>query len=313
MIGPNRRRRSVAAACVVLGLGISACSASAPTAVTTTTAPVAAAGQYYVSLGDSYAAGFQPTGPKGAGHTTTNGFAYQLPPLASARGYQLTLVNFGCGGATTASILHKRGCPLLGPGAPAYPRQTQAAAAEAFLTAHPGKIGLVTVSIGGNDLTACATSPDPISCVTKALATIDTDLGVLLPALRTAAGPNVPIVGTTYPDVILGDYLSANPASKSLASVSVVAFMNLINPALQKDYAAVGASFVDVTSATGAYTPFSQTTDLAPYGTIPVAVARVCQLTFFCQYQDIHPRTVGYTEIANLIAATLPTRTGVAG
>lgn len=306
MIGPSRRRSSVAVACGLLGLGMSACGGSSPSAVTTTT--LAATGQYYVSLGDSYAAGFQPTGPKGVGHTTTNGSAYQLPGLASARGYHLTLVNFGCGGATTESMLHSRGCPLLGPGAPHYPKQSQAAAAEAFLTGHPGKIGLVTVSIGGNDLTACATSPDPIGCVSKALTTINTDLGVLLPALRAAAGPDVPIVGTTYPDVILGDYLSANPASKSLASVSVAAFMSLINPALEKDYAAVGASFVDVTSATGAYTPFSQTTNLAPYGTIPVAVAKVCQLTFFCQYQDIHPRTVGYTEIATLIAAILPPR-----
>jgi lysophospholipase L1-like esterase len=307
MVSPNRRRtRTLVAACVAMGLGISACSSSTPAAVTTTTA--ASASQYYVSLGDSYAAGYQPTGPKSVGHTTTNGFAYQLPGLASARGYHLTLVNFGCGGATTESILHNPGCPQLGPGAPPYPTQTQAAAAEAFLTRHPGKIGLVTVSIGGNDLTDCASNADPISCVGKAVTTINADLGVLLPALRAAAGPTVPIVGTTYPDVILGDYLSANPSLKSLASLSVTAFMDLINPALQKDYAAVGGSFVDVTAATGAYTPFSQTTTLAPYGTIPVAVARVCQLTFFCQYQDIHPRTVGYTEIATLIAGTLPTR-----
>jgi hypothetical protein len=305
MIGPNRRRSSMAAACVLLGLGVSACSAS-PSASTASTAPTV--GQYYVSLGDSYAAGFQPTGPNGAGHTTTNGFAYQLPALASARGYHLTLVNFGCGGATSGSMLNSRGCPLLGPGAPTYAKQSQAAAAEAFMTGHPGKIGLVTVSIGGNDLTDCATNPDPVGCVTKALTTINADLGIVLPALRAAAGPSVPIVGTTYPDVVLGDYLSANPASKSLASVSVTAFMSLINPALQKDYAAIGASFVDVTAATGAYTPFSQTTTLAPYGTIPVAVARVCQLTFFCMYQDIHPRTVGYTEIATLIAGTLPQR-----
>ena len=307
MIGPNRRRTSsLAAACMLLGFGMSACSTSSPTAVTTTT--LAADSQYYVSLGDSYAAGFQPTGPKGVGHTTTNGFAYQLPGLASARGYHLTLVNFGCGGATSASMLNSKGCPLLGPGAPTYPKESQAAAAEAFMTGHPGKIGLVTVSIGGNDLTDCATNPDPVGCVSKALTTINTDLGVLLPALRAAAGPVVPIVGTTYPDVILGDYLSTKPADKSLASVSVTAFMSLINPALQKDYAAVGASFVDVTAATGAYTPFSQTINLAPYGTIPVAVARVCQLTFFCQYNDIHPRTVGYTEIATLITAALPAR-----
>ena len=307
MIGLNRRRTSsLVVVCVLLGFGMSACSTSSPTAVTTTTAPTT--NQYYVSLGDSYAAGFQPTGPKGVGHTTTNGFAYQLPQLASARGYHLTLVNFGCGGATSASMLNSKGCPLLGPGAPTYPKQSQAAAAEAFMIGHPGKIGLVTVSIGGNDLTDCATNPDPVGCVSKALTTINTDLGVLLPALRAAAGAGVPIVGTTYPDVILGDYLSTNPANKNLASVSVTAFMSLINPALQKDYAAVGASFVDVTAATGAYTPFSETTNLSPYGTIPVAVARVCQLTFFCQYNDIHPRTVGYTEIATLITAALPAR-----
>jgi len=305
MIGPNRRRASsVAATCVLMGLGLGACSSSNPTTATT----MPKANQYYLSLGDSYAAGFQPTGKGGVGHTTTNGFAYQLPGLASARGYQLTLVNFGCGGATTASMLNHHGCPLLGPGAPHYPHQSQAAAAEAFLTQHQGKIGLVTVSIGGNDVTACTSDPDPISCVSKAVTSISTNLAVLLPALRAAAGPDVPIVGITYPDVILGDYLSAKASDRSLASLSVTAFMDLINPALQKQYEAVGASFVDVTSATGAYTPFAQTTHLSPYGMVPVAVARVCQLTFFCQYDDIHPRTVGYTEIATLIAAALPER-----
>ena len=47
--------------------------------------------------------------------------------------------------------------------------------------------------------------------------------------------------------------------------------------------------------------PFTQTTTLAPYGTIPVAVAKTCQLTWYCQFQNIHPRTVGYTVIADLI------------
>ena len=68
----------------------------------------------------------------------------------------------------------------------------------------------------------------------------------------------------------------------------------------------MGATFVDVTQATGAYLPFSQTTTLVPYGTIPQSVANVCQLTFYCQWQNIHPRTSGYTAIANQIAASLP-------
>ncbi|HYZ71035.1 MAG TPA: hypothetical protein VE528_05185, partial [Thermoleophilaceae bacterium] len=54
----------------------------------------------YVSLGDSYATGYQATGVR-QGRNTTNGFAYQVPKLARPRGYDLELVNFGCGGATT--------------------------------------------------------------------------------------------------------------------------------------------------------------------------------------------------------------------
>src|SRR5664279_4421599 len=61
--------------------------------------------RYYVSIGDSYAAGYQPSGPS-SGSTTRNGFAYQFVPDALSRGYRLTLVNFACSGATTSSVLH---------------------------------------------------------------------------------------------------------------------------------------------------------------------------------------------------------------
>jgi hypothetical protein len=92
----------------------------------------------------------------------------------------------------------------------------------------------------------------------------------------------------------------------SLAKLSVVAFKDLINPALKKLYTAAGGEFVDVTAATGAYGSLKQKVDLPPYGRIPVPVAMVCELTFFCQYQNIHPRTAGYKIIAELIVGTLP-------
>ena len=120
-------------------------------------------------------------------------------------------------------------------------------------------------------------------------------------------GPQVcTIVGITYPDVILGLYVSKSPTGKSLAALSVTAFKTLINPALKSEYDAVGATFIDVTAATDGYVPFTQTTTLAPYGTIPVAVAKTCELTWYCQFQNIHPRTVGYTAIADLIHKALP-------
>src|SRR5215204_3546622 len=118
--------------------------------------------QYYVSLGDSYAAGYQRFSATEA-RTTRDGFAYQLVSKARKRGYKLKLVNFGCGGETSVSILkRKTKCGGLGPGGVNYAGQTQAAAAERFLRKHRGDVGLITVSIGGNDVTSCAEAADPI-------------------------------------------------------------------------------------------------------------------------------------------------------
>ena len=88
----------------------------------------------------------------------------------------------------------------------------------------------------------------------------------------------------------------------------MAAFQQFINPALKKGYAEGKGKFVDVTTATGAYTPLTQTTTLAPYGLIPQAVADVCNLTYYCQFGDIHARTSGYKIIAELVAKALPKR-----
>jgi lysophospholipase L1-like esterase len=260
---------------------------------------------YYVSLGDSYAAGYQRFSPTDA-KTTRDGFAYQLVGKARKRGYKLKLVNFGCGGETTISILtRKTKCLGLGPGGVDYAGVTQATAAERFLRKHRGKVALITVSIGGNDVTACAREADPVACVGPAMEKVKANGKKLLKRLRKAAGPKTRIVGITYPDVILGAWVGENP-NQDLAKLSVVAFQSLLNPALKEMYESVGGKFVDVTKATGAYTPLEQTTTLAPYGEIPVAVAEVCKLTAYCAYRDIHPNAKGYALIADLIAKALP-------
>ena len=209
----------------------SASTTAAPTTAPTTGAPTsagaAAGARYYVSLGDSYAAGYQP----GKG-STTEGFAYQLVDEAGAQQHPLELANFACSGATTTSLLNDNGCPsiALGPGAAAYDSQTQIEAAEAFLQAHPGQVDLITVSIGGNDVTKCAAQPDPVPCVTGAVSEVSTNVTTIVQRLRAAAGPDVLIVGTTYPDVLLGSWVSGNPSDQQLATLSVTAFQSLINP-----------------------------------------------------------------------------------
>ena len=254
---------------------------------------------YYVSLGDSYAVGYQPT--KGS----TNGYTV---PVAKAT--HLKLVNFGCGGATTSSILNTIGCPDVLPhttGGQTYPTTTQIAAADAFITAHQGHIGLITVSIGGNDVTSCATQANPIACVGTAVQSIKTNVTALAGDLRTAAGPKVPIIGSTYPDVILGSYVYPKnpgpPAAITLAKESVVAFKSLINPALSKAYGSAKGSLVDVTAATGAYGPLTKTVKSKKWGTIPLPVEKVCHLTWFCAKGDIHSKNPGYNLIGKLIVA----------
>lgn len=259
--------------------------------------------RYYVSLGDSYSVGYQP------GEGATSGYTGYV----SARTH-FTLVNFGCAGATTVSIIDAIGCPDRLPhttGAVSYSASTQAEAAEAFIIAHRRHIGLITVSIGGNDVTSCATSANPIACVATAAKEISKNVTALAEALRTAAGPRVPIIGLTYPDVILGGYvypsLPATSARVTLAELSVIAFKSLINPTLSEAYAHAKAAFVNVTAATGAFTPLTRTTTYKPYGTIPIAVARVCALTWFCTQGNIHATTKGYRFIGKLILAKYAT------
>src|SRR6266511_386052 len=216
----HRLRAALAAAVAVVALAAPA------------TAPAAAGSkakqddrQYYVSLGDSYSTGYQPAPGGGLGSSTKDGYAYVLPKLAKKRGYDLKLVNFGCGGETTTSIL-ERTTACLGPalGGPDYAGTTQAAAAAS----------------------------DPFGCVSDAVQRIKTNLVTLAQRLRAAAGSKVKIVGLTYPDVILGLWVSVNQDDRNLAAASVVAFRDLRNPTLPESYESVKGVFVEVTATTGA-------------------------------------------------------------
>jgi lysophospholipase L1-like esterase len=289
---------------------LAACLAALALAIVLPAAAQAAKAKpsYYVSLGDSYAAGYQRFS-EDVGKTTRDGFAYQLVGEARKRGHRLKLVNFGCGGETSVSILKRKAkCGGLGPGGVEYAGTTQATAAERFLRRHRGEVGLITVSIGGNDVTACVVEPDPVACVGPAMDKVKANGKKLLKRLRKAAGPKARIVGITYPDVILGAWVSGQQADRDLAALSVVAFKSLLNPALKAMYRSVDGRFVDVTKATGAYGSLEEMTTLAPYGEIPVPVAEVCKLTAYCAYRDIHPNAKGYALIAKLVAATLPKR-----
>lgn len=342
--------RPVRVVTLVASLGVAAALVAVP-GVSGASSPT-----YYLSLGDSYSVGYQPNPTTGGYGGPSTGYT---GVVAAAKGY--TLENFGCGGATTASILtfpdeycgvddstnNPNGygpAALSGTVGPFTGAETQLQAAEAFIAANPNQVGLITVSIGGNDVTPCAaaspTNPvngqtDAEDCVIAGLGPITSNVSSLAGGLRSAlesadgtkAGKKVPIIGLTYPDVLLGLYVNSGPggtppntptaspsaSNLNLAQLSVTAFRGLgtlgLNPALKAAYKTAKGKFIDVTKKTHAYTNLKSTTkmDIAALGlgtiTVPKAVADVCQLTWYCQFGNIHANDTGYTLIGNLVVA----------
>jgi lysophospholipase L1-like esterase len=272
---------------------------------------------FYLSLGDSYSVGFQPNG---SGGNATAGYTAYV-----AKKEKMQLENFGCGGATTSSILTALGCtqsgfgPVAATDAVPYSTITQDAAALQFINtpANAGKVGLVTVSIGGNDVTSCANAPTQtliISCISAADASITANVTSLVASLHaalTAAGDTTAkVVGLTYPDVILGDWVyPPTSPNTTLAGLSVTAFDALINPALSAAYGAT--NFVNITqtpyktATLGDDTPLTTTVKSKTYGVIPAAVNEICQLTYFCSLGNIHANDKGYKFIGQQIVAHL--------
>jgi lysophospholipase L1-like esterase len=235
--------------------------------------------RYYLALGDSLAFGFQPDGD------FTHGYVQQL----SATLPKLTLQNLGCPGETSTTLVAGGKCPYPGGG-------SQLATAVAFLRAHPGKVRLITIDIGGNDVNPCvsATGIDQ-KCFDRGLFAIAVNLSVTMARLRAAA-PYAQIVGMTYYDTVLAAYLTG-PAGQALAKQSLT-LIHELNGLLSLIFRFGRARVADVAAA------FS-TDDTTLVGGVPVNVARICQWTWMCVRGDIHANTTGYGVIARTFSAVL--------
>jgi lysophospholipase L1-like esterase len=272
---------------VALLTGLAACTSApappAPSAPAPTSSSTRPAEQpTYVSIGDSYATGY---GPNGTGES----FA-QL--VAKREG--LSLVNLACNGATSADLLSEPACGAESGG------KTQVDATVDALRA--GKVDLVTMVIGGNDLEPCAVAQNPVGCATTATAGAKANIGATLTKLREAA-PDVKIIGLTYPDVFLGAWVNpVFPNGEDLARTSVPMYEDF-NGQLAAEYAKFGAKFVDVTNTTGGYGALTELTEHPKYGQIPSSVAEVCTLTYFCDRTDVHPTPAGHQAIADGVIA----------
>jgi lysophospholipase L1-like esterase len=245
---------------------------------------------YYLSLGDSVAASFQPKGPQ------NEGYSEQLFEIEQAHVPGLQLVKLGCVGETSQAMIDGGGfCP--------YQHGSQLADALAFIEAHPGQIGFVTLTIGVNDLGVCQQHDaryDP-ACLPRAFDRVAGNVRLILNLLRVATGQGVPLVGAVVFDPWIGLWI-AGPRGQRVALANHEVFAAL-NDVLEDAYADTGALGADMWEAFQAddFTPVRS----RPFGIVPTNVARSCAWTWSCVLGDVHPNTVGYGVLAGAFADAL--------
>ena len=274
---------------------------------------------YLLALGDSLAAGYQPpdrsslppidpsTGFPDKGYP--GGYASDL---AAVRG--LNLIDLGCPGETTISMLQK---PAQAACASDYEAEfsasSQLAAALSFLSGHKGQVRLVSIDLGANDIERCATNGalDP-SCLHNGAASARHNLPVILSKLKHALDlddPGARLLAMNYYDPFLG--LAFRPGGEKASGEAVLslALVDSYNEELQAVYQRANVPVAKVAAAFGS----GSAIPLTSYGgrQLPRNVALVCRWTWMCPISpakdspDIHANSAGYRQIAGAFLTLL--------
>lgn len=248
---------------------------------------------YYVSLGDSLAAGYQPDA-----RANVPGVSYTDQLYASMKRTDpgLVHVQFGCSGETTTTMIDGGVCAYGGSG-------SQLAAATAFLRAHRGRVTTVTLDIGANDIDGCfGAAGIDTSCVLTGLGTIARNVPRIAGALRRAGGPTPEYAGMTYYDPFLAVWLTGSAGhAEAAASVPLDDALNAVL------VAGMGLNGFRIADVAGAFHTGDFTMTTAPgIGGVPANVAAVCGLTWMCtSYHDIHATPAGHAVLAAAFRAAL--------
>lgn len=259
----------------------------------------------YVAIGDSLSAGVQPDA-HGRDHRTREGYADQLARALRPRLPGLAVVHFGGGGTTNTLI---EGSPDQAADTPALVQ------AERYLRAHRGRVKLVSLNIGDNDVGGCVSAQRiDEACVTRELADVRRNVPMILRRLRAAAGSGVRMVGLADYDQFWAYWLrGASGRTLARRSADVISELNATLVAAYAKGGAVGAN-AGPRFAIRAERPL---VPLRGHGRVPRAVARVCGLTWACSGPPIgfddHANARGYRVLSSTIYDALKTARALPG
>jgi lysophospholipase L1-like esterase len=285
----------VAAAATLMALVI--CGA----AVVLLTNDGASDSRYYLALGDSLSTGYQPT-PSGHGIETNTGYVSDIYRDEHRRLKRLVLVDLGCPGDTTGSLLTGNGNTTLA-GRLQCDRDggSQLAAAVAFLKDHnrPGEVPLITIDIGINDLNRCANAPSPSRCLVSGEHSLAVDTPKILNAIAAAAPKRTTLVQMNLYDTHLGRRVQTR-STRASERAEFLDATRQANATIRNDDQHAGFETADVASA---FDTYDQTMTTWKTLHVPQNVARSCILTWACSLEpighNIHPNDRGYRVIAH--------------
>lgn len=248
--------------------------------------------QYYVSLGNSLAAGYQPDKKTGVGSVTDDAYTDQIYQRIKGHIKNVEHKKLGCPGETSVTFISGGLCP--------YPNGiSQLAEAILFLQANAGKIAFITIDIGGNDIVECVLNdPNNPNCIPGAFVEIAQNLASSLLQLKAVA-PGVPIIGLNYYNPTLASWLEPGGlVGEAIAEASNEVILDLDDVVLGPVYDLFGVPVADITAA-------FDTGDFTLQGGVPHNVRTICRLTWMCDDPpvgpDIHPNKNGYKVIARTV------------
>lgn len=236
----------------------------------------------YVALGDSLAAGYQP----GQGDDKTGGYVGGVYSSLRTKYHGAKLINLACSGETTTTMVGGGKCDYAG-------GKSQLQAAVDTISAQKGKVRLITLDIGANDVQTCVARTGSINetCLQAGMTAVARNTAKIVGDLRAAAGPQTQIVVLNYYNPFLAFWVFGN---KSLAQMSTELQAQL-NALIAQGAAAGNATVADVASA------FRSTDWTVQSDGLPTNVAMICDFTWMCSKIDIHANRAGYA----LLAATV--------
>ena len=245
----------------------------------------AAEPRYYLALGDSLAIGVQPDAT-GQLRPTSQGYADDLHLLLRTFLPDLSLVKLGCSGETTSSMITGQQSPCT------YAAGSQLRQAVAFLQAHPHRVALITIDIGGDNLLACLRldGPSDPACVANAAITAANDLASILGTLRAYA-PGVLIVGMNYNNPLVAAAVFG-PAGQALAAFSAQATL-AFNQALEAVYHALLVPVANVAAT------FRTNTTSVDAVNVTIALTWTWMGAPPPRGPDVHPNAIGYWAVTS--------------